>query len=197
MTSRPARLAALFAALAIVVVPSAASAGSCAISISPSQGQFAGGPITVNGSGWTQNDAVYLNIGGVQVFSDAIPDGNGNFSKNASVPNGLSVGSHNTFASSNQAICEVHGSYNVIQRQEETTTTAAPETTTTTTAATTTTTTTLAPVTTEVVEETIVTTPPVESSGDDSINPIFLVLLGAVLGGGLLAAGMYFGRRSG
>ena len=197
----------------LMAVPGHALAGgSCGeVAVSPEPG-WPGAGIIISGTNFTPGSQIFVNFGGSPIGTTTSTI-DGAFSLPYTIPNDFTVGNTNVFAFDGPANCEDNPSYTVNASPPTTTTTttatttASPATTTTaavtaTTAAattssagtaTTTTTTTLVPVATTAVGSTT-TAPDSTDDGGESSGVIFL-LIGALLGAGLLGAGLFVGRR--
>jgi hypothetical protein len=195
----------------LMAVPGHALAGgSCGeVAVSPEPG-WPGAGITISGTDFTPESQIFVNFGGSPIGTTTSTV-DGAFSLSYTIPNDFTVGTTNVFAFDGPANCEDNPSYAVNATPPTTTTTAAATTTaspaTTTTAAVTattapsttssagtaTTTTTLVPVATTAVGST--TTGPGSTGDDGGSSGILFLLIGALLGAGLLGAGLFFGRR--
>lgn len=194
----------------LAMTGASASGGSCGeVSINPDPG-WPGVATVISGINFTPGTEIFVNFGGVPIATTS-SNVDGAFSVSYTIPGGFPVGTTNVFVFDGPANCEDNPSYTV---------NASPPTTTTTTTATpTTAVTTVAPTTTVAPATTIAvtTTPPVPeiisepttTIGDttttifgatndvEESSGILLVLVGALLGAGLLGAGLFFGRRMG
>jgi len=195
----------------LMAIPGHALAGgSCGeVSVSPEPG-WPGAEIIISGTDFTPGSQIFVNFGGSPIGTTTSTV-DGAFSLPYTIPNDFPAGTTNVFAFDGPANCEDNPSYTV-GASPPTTTTAAPATTTTASAATTTaavtattaasttsagtaTTTTAAEVTTTATGST--TTAPESTDDDGGSSGILLLLVGALLGAGLLGAGLLIGRRMG
>ena len=194
----------------LMAVPGHALAGgSCGeVAVSPEPG-WPGAGIIISGTDFTPESQIFVNFGGSPIGTTTSTV-DGAFSLSYTIPNDFTVGTTNVFAFDGPANCEDNPSYAVNATPPTTTTTAAATTTaspaTTTTAAVTATTapsttssagtattTTLVPVATTAVGSTTTALDPTPDGGGSS-GAMFL-LIGALLGAGLLGAGLFVGRR--
>jgi hypothetical protein len=166
----------------------------------------------ISGTNFTPGSEIFVNFGGVPIATTS-SNVDGAFSVSYTIPSGFPVGTTNVFVFDGPANCEDNPSYTVNASPPTTTTTTTTTATPATTATTVAPTTTVAPPTTiavtttppvpELISEPTTTigdtTPTIPGATDDGgeSSGILLVLVGALLGAGLLGAGLFFGRRMG
>jgi len=205
------RLIGLLVLAGSMAIPGHALAGgSCGeVAVSPKPG-WPGAEIIISGTNFTPGSQIFINFGGSPIGTTTSTV-DGAFSLPYTIPNDFPAGTTNVFAFDGPANCEDNPSYTVNASPPTTTTTAAATTTaapaaTTTTAVTATTaapttsaaaatTTTVAEATTTTAAESTTTAPESAGDGNGGSSGIVLVVVGALLGAGLLGAGLFLGRR--